>query len=174
MVSPRRTSLEQIAHDTDRLAGFDAIFVPGGHAPLVDLLHRDAFTDDSLNEDFGALLHFFHDRQRTTALICHAPAALAAAPQVDGHWLYDGYRMTCFKTVVDTMLCTVPVARRFPGHLQEDPTQLLRSRGARIEQTRLPMGSLVIEDRELLTGQDPYSAKALGAALVAKIGRSTP
>jgi hypothetical protein len=36
------------------------------------------------------------------------------------------------------------------------------------------MGSLVIEDRELLTGQDPYSARALGSALVAKIRRSMP
>ncbi|MDD4868562.1 MAG: type 1 glutamine amidotransferase domain-containing protein, partial [Mycobacterium sp.] len=123
--------IEDVARDTDRLAGFDAVFVPGGHAPLVDLLHRDAFTDDSLNDDFGALLRYFHDQQRTTALICHAPAALAAAPHIDDRWIYDGYRMTCFKTVVDTMLCSVPLARRFHGHLQEDPTQLLRSRGAR-------------------------------------------
>jgi putative intracellular protease/amidase len=166
--------LGQVAHDTERLAGFDALFVPGGHAPLVDLLHRDAFADDSLNEDFGALLQYFHAQQRTTALICHAPAALAAAPEIDDRWIYDGYRMTCFKTVVDTMLCTVPLARRFRGHLQEDPTRLLRSRGAHVEQTRLPMGSLVVEDRELLTGQDPYSARALGSALVAKIRRSIP
>lgn len=166
--------LDEVAHDTERLARFDALFVPGGHAPLVDLLHRDAFADDSLNEDFGALLQYFHAQQRTTALICHAPAALAAAPEIDGRWIYDGYRMTCFKTVVDAMLCTVPLARRFRGHLQEDPTQLLRSRGAHVEQTRLPMGSLVVEDRELLTGQDPYSAKALGSALVAKIRSSMP
>ncbi|ORA10898.1 type 1 glutamine amidotransferase domain-containing protein [Mycobacterium asiaticum] len=166
--------LEDIAHDTDQLSRFDAVFVPGGHAPLVDLLHLNAFTDDSLNDHFGALLQYFHDQQRTTALICHAPAALAAAPNVDGRWIYEGYRMTVFKTIVDTMLCTVPLARRFHGHLQEDPTALLRSRGARVEQTRLPMGSLVVEDRELLTGQDPYSAKALGSALVTKIHRSSP
>lgn len=165
--------LEQVAHEPEQLAEFDALFVPGGHAPLVDLLHRDAFVDDSLNEHFGALLQCFHDQQRTTALICHAPAALAAAPQVEDRWIYDGYRMTCFKTVVDTMLSTVPLARRFRGHLREDATRLLRARGARARQTRLPMGSLVIEDRELLTGQDPYSAQALGSALVTKIRRST-
>ena len=170
LATPAR--LEDIAYDTRQLDGFDALFVPGGHAPLVDLLHRDVFTGAALNDDFGALLEHFHDRGRTTALICHAPAALAAAPDVDGRWIYDGYRMTCFKTVVDTMLCTVPLARRFRGHLRDDPTELLRSRGARVEQTRLPMGSLVVEDRELLTGQDPYSAKALGAAAVAKIRRS--
>lgn len=137
------------------------------------LLHRDAFTDDSLNSDFGALMHYFHERQLPTALICHAPAPLAAAPVVDGRWIYAGYRMTCFKTVVDTMLETVPLARRFSGHLNDDPTELLASRGAEISQTRAPMGSKVVIDRELLTGQDPFSAKALGAAFVDKVRTST-
>jgi putative intracellular protease/amidase len=150
------------------------VFVPGGHTPLVDQLHQAAFTDDALNEDFGALMRFFHDNQRPTAPICHAPAALAAAPKVHGRWIYDGYRMTCFKTVVDTTLSTVPLARRFHGHLKEDPTQPLASHGARIEQTRLPMGSLVVEDRELLTGQDPYSTTALGSAFVTKVRASIP
>jgi putative intracellular protease/amidase len=161
--------LEEIAHDTERLGILDAVFVPGGHAPLVDLLHRDAFVDDSLNADFGALVRYFHDAQRPTGLICHAPAALAAAPVVDDRWIYDGYRMTCFKTIVDTLLESVPLARRFHGHLKDDPTELLASRGARIEQTRLPMGSKVVEHRELITGQDPYSAKAFGTALVNKV-----
>jgi putative intracellular protease/amidase len=161
--------LEEIAHDQRRLDGFDAVFVPGGHAPLVDLLHRDASSDDALNDDFGALVQYFHDAQRPTCLICHAPAALAAAPSVAGRWIYDGYRMTCFKTSVDTMLSTVPVARRFHGRLNDDPTELLTSRGAKVEQTLLPMGNKVVEDRELITGQDPYSAKALGAAFVRKL-----
>jgi putative intracellular protease/amidase len=80
--------------------------------------------------------------------------------------------MTVFKTVVDTMLETVPLARRFHGHLKEDPTRLLVAAGAKIEQTRLPMGSKVVEDRELITGQDPYSAKAMGVAFVAKVRRA--
>jgi putative intracellular protease/amidase len=161
--------LAGLARDEQRLAGFDAVFVPGGHAPLVDLLHRDAFSGDSLNEHFGALMQHFHHIGRSTGLICHAPAALAAAPCIDGRWIYDGYRMTCFKTIVDTMLATIPIARRFPGPLKEDPTQLLTARGAKVEQTLLPMGSKVVEDRELITGQDPYSATALGKAFVRKV-----
>lgn len=161
--------LEEIGHDTQRLDGFDAMFVPGGHAPLVDLLHRDVFADDSLNDDFGALVRYFHDARRPTGLICHAPVALAAAPTIEGRWTYAGYRMTCFKTSVDTMLSTLPWARRFKGRLKDDPTELLKSRGAKVEQTILPMGSKVVEDRELITGQDPYSAKAFGAAFVNKV-----
>lgn len=168
--SPR--PLAEVAADAAALETFDALFVPGGHAPLVDLLRRDAFAGDQPNADFGAVLRSFHDRRRTTGLICHAPAALAAAPEDDGRWIYDGYRMTAFKTVVDTMLSSVPVARRFHGRLPDDPTRLLGSRGARIEQTRLPMGSKVVEDRELITGQDPYSAEAFGTAFVDKVRRA--
>ncbi|MFD7994216.1 DJ-1/PfpI family protein [Streptomyces mexicanus] len=160
--------LAVLARDGHRLAEYDAVFVPGGHAPLVDLLH-DASVDDSLNDHFGALMQHFHDTEKPTCLICHAPAALAAAPSVGGRWIYDGYRMTCFKTIVDTMLETIPIARRFPAPLKEDPTRLLTARGAKVEQTLLPMGSKVVEDRELITGQDPYSATALGKAFVGKV-----
>lgn len=163
--------LEEIARDRQRLETFDAVYVPGGHGPLVDLLYRDAHVDDTLNEDFGALLAFFHERERTTGLLCHGPATLAAAPRVDGRWIYDGYRMTVFKTLPDLALQTVPLARRFRGRLKVEQTGLLRDAGATIEQTALPMGRKVVEDRELITGQDPYSARALGKAFVAKVLR---
>jgi putative intracellular protease/amidase len=88
---------------------------------MVDLLHRDPFVDDSLNEDFAALVQFFHETGRTTGLICHAPAALAAAPRIDGRWIYDGYRMTCIKTVVDRMLEDMPLVRRFRGGSRNTP-----------------------------------------------------
>ncbi|MGW3463654.1 DJ-1/PfpI family protein [Streptomyces olivaceoviridis] len=136
---------------------------------MVDLLHHDAFADDSLNEHFGALMQHFHDTGKPTGLICHAPAALAAAPAAGGRGIYDGYRMTCFKTIVDTLLETIPIARRFPPALKEDPARLLSARGAKVEQTWLPMGSKVVEDRELITGQDPYSVTALGKAFVVKV-----
>lgn len=164
--------LDELSADAAALDGIDALFVPGGHAPLVDLLYRDAASGDDLNEAFGRLVSHFHDRRLPMGLICHAPAALAAAPVVDGRWIYDGYRMTCFKTSVDTMLSSVPVARRFHGRLEQDPTRLLQSKGAKVEQTWLPMGSKVVDDRELITGQDPFSAKAFGAAFVEKVRTS--
>jgi putative intracellular protease/amidase len=169
LVKPRR--LEDLAHDTDRLARFDGLFVPGGHAPMVDLLHRDASIDESLNEDFGALLANFHRTGRTTGLICHAPAALAAAPSSDGRWIYDGYRITCIKTVADRLLEEIP-GYGVDGHFKEYATEVLAAAGAKLEHTRLPAGSWVVEDRELITGQDPFSAKAFGRAFVEKVLRA--
>lgn len=88
------------------LDGNAGLFVPGGHAPAVDLM-QDA--------DMGAVLHHFHKAGRPTALLCHAPVAtVSAMPQArefraalisgDGvaasgyaqGWIYAGYRMTVF------------------------------------------------------------------------------
>jgi putative intracellular protease/amidase len=165
--------LEEIAHDRERLARFDALFVPGGHAPMVDLLHRNQFVDEAPNEDFGALLAYFHERQRTTGLICHAPAALAAAPAINGRWIYAGYRMTCATRMSERLIEDVPLFRIIHGHLKHYPSEVLEAKGAKLEHTMLPMGSKLVEDRELLTGQDPFSAHAFGEAFVEKVRRST-
>ena len=46
---------------------FDAIYIPGGHAPMQDLL-----TDKQL----GKVLTAFHKAGKPTALVCHGPIAL--------------------------------------------------------------------------------------------------
>ncbi len=48
-------------------AQFDAVYVPGGHAPMQDLLKSPVL---------GRLLADFHARNKTTALVCHGPIAL--------------------------------------------------------------------------------------------------
>lgn len=163
--------LEEIAADRERLEQFDGLFIPGGHAPLTDLLYRDALTGDAPNEDLGALLAFFHETSRPTGMICHAPLALGSAPERGGRWIYEGYRMTTFRTMVDRVLETIPFGRRFRGRLPHYPAELLTGRGATVEHTVLPMGRKVVEDRELITGQDPFSGPALGREFVAKVRR---
>ena len=51
-------------------ARYDAVYVPGGHAPMQDLLHSAAL---------GRLLRDFHARAKPTALVCHGPIALLSA-----------------------------------------------------------------------------------------------
>ena len=57
------------------------------------------------------------------------------------------------------------------GHLKEYPTEILKQAGAILEQNPIPMIPKVVEDRELITGQDPYSAKSFGKKFVEKINR---
>ncbi|CUX70415.1 Amidotransferase (fragment) [Agrobacterium sp. NCPPB 925] len=49
--------VEQVGYDH-----FDAVYVPGGHAPMQDLL---------MSSELGKLLTDFHENGKPTALACH-------------------------------------------------------------------------------------------------------
>ena len=92
--------LSEIADHADDYAG---VFVPGGHAPMVDLVK---------DKDLGKILLSFHKTSRPTALICHGPMALLstlpqseqfdkalnagnadALPSLARGWPYAGYKI---------------------------------------------------------------------------------
>jgi putative intracellular protease/amidase len=164
---PRR--IGDIVSDPAVLDSFDALFIPGGHAPMSDVVFIDWDRSNDFNRDTGALLAHFHVRQKPTALICHAPAALAAAPSVDGKWIYEGYQMTCVSLIADRLLEDVPFINS-GGHMPDYPQPMLQRAGGRVSTVPLGFAHLV-EDRELLTGQDHMSARAMGGALLKKINR---
>src|ERR1700743_867683 len=58
-----------------RTLDYVAVFVPGGHAPMVDL---------ASDKDPGKILLSFHEARRPTALICHGPMGLLSTlPQTE-------------------------------------------------------------------------------------------
>src|SRR6202050_2239309 len=96
--SPTRIS-DVIASGLDQ---YDAVFVPGGHGPMIDLLE---------DPDAGTVLRHFHETSKPTAVLCHGPIALLAAlpnaKEVVGAlkagdeagarakakgWIYSGYK----------------------------------------------------------------------------------
>src|SRR5262245_30681087 len=60
-VRPLRSVIDE---GLDRYA---AVFVPGGQAPVVDLMQ---------DSDAGEILRHFHEHSKPTALLCHGPIAL--------------------------------------------------------------------------------------------------
>ena len=58
---------EVLASGPERYAG---LFIPGGHAPLIDL---------AKDPEVGTLLRHFHDNHKPTAAICHGPQILVTA-----------------------------------------------------------------------------------------------
>ena len=158
-----KTLTAVLKEGTARYAG---IFVPGGHAPMQDLL-KDA--------NLGKILRQFHDTGRPTALICHGPIALLSAlPDAAGFhgalvkeddaaqgklatsWPYAGYRMTVFSTAEER---TVEPGQ-LGGKVAFYPAEALAAAGARVE-TAGKWHSEVVQDRELITGQQPFSDDAL-------------
>ena len=54
---------------------YDAVFVPGGHGPMIDLL------DDP---NAGIVMRHFHETSKPTAVLCHGPISLLSAlPEFD-------------------------------------------------------------------------------------------
>src|ERR1700727_1491106 len=108
--NPTRIS-DVIASGLDQ---YDAVFVPGGHGPMIDLV------DDP---DAGTVMRHFHETSKPTAVLCHGPISLLSA-------LPNSWEM---------------VAALAAGDVSVLP----------------PWKSYVLQDRELISGQNPFSDEAL-------------
>jgi putative intracellular protease/amidase len=160
-------------------AGYVGLFIPGGHAPMADLVE---------DKNLGKILKVFHDTGRPTGIVCHGPIVLLSALPDPGAfidsmiagdgkanalsagWPYAGYRLTVFATGEEQAL---EGPSGLGGHVQYYPVNALAEAGARVE-TIANWHPNVVMDRELITGQQPMSAPAFGDALVAKLNQVVP
>ena len=134
---------------------FDAVFVPGGHGPMVDL---------SDNPDAGRLLVALHRKHAPIAALCHGPALLLSAPErADGLWLFDGYRVTSF---TDEEEDQTEAGRLGMAWLLD---VALKNAGAVFDDAPSAWISHVVVDRNLVTGQNPGSTEATADAVIKKL-----
>jgi len=165
-----------VAEGTENYVG---LFIPGGHAPMADLLK---------DKNLGKILNSFHDSGRPTGIVCHGPIVLLSAltdpdafiasmiasdgkaSSLNTNWPYAGYRLTVFATGEEQAL---EGPSGLGGHVQYYPVNALAEAGARVE-TIANWHPNVVVDRELITGQQPMSAPAFGDALVAKLDEYVP
>jgi putative intracellular protease/amidase len=134
------------------LAGYDGVFAPGGHGPMVDLAD---------NPDVGRLLHLLHDKQAPIASLCHGPALLLSAPaNLDGQWIFDGYRVTAFTNEEEYQ---TPPGKLGMSWLLETA---LRNAGAVFDDARAAWTSHVVVDRGVITAQNPNSADAAAVSVL--------
>jgi len=137
------------------LDGFDAVFAPGGHGPMVDLAD---------NPDVGRLLAALQAKRAPIAALCHGPAMLLAAPErADGLWLFDGYRMTSFTDEEEDQ--TEPGLLGLAWLLDV----ALKNAGAVFDDGPAAWVSHVVVDRNLITGQNPESTEATAGAVISKL-----
>jgi putative intracellular protease/amidase len=147
------TIAEQLAHPLTladvRADDYDAIYIPGGHAPMADLA-RDA--------DLGRLLIAANTQGTTVAALCHGAAALLSAEAPDGSFAYAGRALTSFTDEEERQ-----------GGLGDGSPFLveseLRERGA-VVQIGAPWSSTVVQDGNLITGQNPQSSTATAEAVL--------
>lgn len=132
-----------LEHVVGRVAEYDAIYIPGGHGPMEDLVGF---------RPLGEILVQFFDTDRVVASVCHGPAGLLSANRPDGSWLFDGMRMTAFTNEEERQ---AGLADRAPWLLEDR----LRERGADFKAGPAWEPHVVV-DGNLLTGQNPASSQA--------------
>jgi putative intracellular protease/amidase len=131
---------------------YDAVFVPGGHAPMVDLYG---------DPDMGRVLADAVGAEKVVGAVCHGPAALLSATGPDGAWIFAGRRMSA---VTDEEEREFGTAEGAPWLL----ASRLREAGALVEGGP-SWQPFVVQDGQLITGQNPASAGRLADAVLAEI-----
>ncbi|WP_350347593.1 type 1 glutamine amidotransferase domain-containing protein [Agromyces sp. G08B096] len=133
-------------------AGFDAVVLPGGHGPMVDL---------ASDADLGRLLVAADAAGTLIAPFCHGPAGLLAATLDDGSFAFAGRRLSVFSDAEER---AGGLGDRTPWWVEAT----LAERGAVIDDGE-PWASHVVRDGNLISGQNPQSSHAVAAALVAAL-----
>ena len=75
---------------------FDAVFIPGGHGPMVDLVN---------DQQLQRLLAAFDRDGKMVAAVCHGPAALLNVRNAAGEPLVKGRKVTGFTNIEGAWSC---------------------------------------------------------------------
>jgi putative intracellular protease/amidase len=161
------------------LENYAAVYLAGGHPPMVDLMQ---------DPDLGEILRYFHTAGKVTALLCHGPIAIAAAipkakefreAMVNGDmeaakkaaegWQYAGYNMTIFSNDEEHYAEENYMdGSKVPFYVFD----ALKTAGGIV---KIVDGGIfkphLVEDRELITGQNPPSDHLMAEALVKALDR---
>ena len=129
---------------------FDAVFYPGGHGPLWDLV------DD---KDSIKLIETFIAQGKPVASVCHAPIVLVNAKDSNGEPVVKGRQVTGFTNGEEEAVGLTNVV----PHLVEDALQKC---GGIYSKADL-FTPYVREDGQLITGQNPPSSAPTAEALMA-------
>jgi len=154
------------------LDDYVAVFVPGGQAPVVDLMQ---------DPDVGEILRHFHQHSKPTTLLCHGPIALVSAMPharefraalIAGDenkakewakgWQYAGYKMTIFSASEEKWVENDILHAKMYFNMPH----ALDTAGAEVINRSVDFEPHVIVDRELITGQNPRSDHPIAAKLV--------
>ncbi|KAF6261186.1 class I glutamine amidotransferase-like protein [Scenedesmus sp. NREL 46B-D3] len=131
---------------------YDAIFVPGGHGPMFDLAESDLL---------GGILTKAAAAGKIIAAVCHGPAGLAKAKGSDGLPLLNDRQVTGFTNSEEEAVGKTKMV----NFLLEDK---LKELGGKL--VRKPdWQPCVVTDGNLITGQNPASARGVGETLLQQL-----
>ena len=158
----KRFEADEVANDalanTTKLkdlnaADYDAVFYPGGHGTMWDLVN-DAHSI-SLIENFWA-------SGKVVSAVCHAPIALTNTKDVNGDYIVKGRKVTGFTNSEEDAVGLTNVVPQ----LVED---MLIARGALYSKIE-DWAPYAQKDGNLVTGQNPASSTAVAKLVIEALG----
>ena len=132
---------------------FDAVFYPGGHGPLWDLVD---------NQDSISLIEQFINSDKPVGAVCHASAVLLNAKNAAGKSVVFDKKVTGFSNSEED---AVQLTNVVPLLVEDE----LIKQGGQYQKTD-DWGELAIEDGLLITGQNPASSELAAKKLLTKLG----
>ncbi|AYL97787.1 type 1 glutamine amidotransferase domain-containing protein [Mucilaginibacter celer] len=128
---------------------YDAVFVPGGLAPMVDMPEAPLLKK---------VIAETYERNAVVGAVCHGPVSLLNVKLNDGSYIVKGKNIASFTTAEEDHYARPDV----PFDLQA----ALTAQGA-IFHAAEPWAANSIADGNLVTGQNPASAKGVGEKMIA-------
>jgi len=138
-------SINQVARQD-----FDCIYLTGGHGTMYD------FPD---NPTLRYIIRELYENDRIVSAVCHGVGGLMNVTLSNGEYLVKNKTLTGFSWMEEIL------ARRtkeVPFNLQKE----LKKRAAAYTKALLPLTSKVCQDKNLVTGQNPFSSKELAAKVI--------
>ncbi|MFE3793091.1 type 1 glutamine amidotransferase domain-containing protein [Nocardia tengchongensis] len=150
---PARMALLDTTAAPDRIdsADYDAIYFTGGHAVMYD------FPDST---GLQRITREIFERGGIVASVCHGYCGLLNTQLSDGTYLVAGRKLTGFAWQEEVL---ARVDELVPYNAEAE----MKKRGALYEKAMLPFVSYVVVDGNLVTGQNPGSAKATAKKIAA-------
>lgn len=133
-------------------ADYDAVFYPGGHGPLWDLVD---------NQHSIALISSFLQSQKPVAAVCHASAVFLNISDNQSQPIVKGKTVTGFSNTEEE---AVGLTQIVPFLLEDE----LVSRGADYQKVD-DWNVLSIQDGLIITGQNPASSEATAEKLLSAV-----
>jgi len=138
--------------DSLAASDFDAVFYPGGHGPLWDLVDNPASI--KLIEDFWA-------SNKPVSAVCHAPIALVNAKDSSGEFIVKGRDVTGFTNSEEAAVGLTDVVPL----LVEDTMITRDAKYSKADDWQ----TYTRQDGNLITGQNPGSSEAVAHLVLAAL-----
>lgn len=135
-----------------RFDDYDAVFYPGGHGPMWDLAN---------NQDSIRLIETMANSGKPVAAVCHGPVAMINAKDKTGAPLLKDKTVTAF---TDTEEDGVGLTQVVPFLLEDS----IKDIGAKFQRGK-DWASYVVEDGNIITGQNPASSAQAAEKLLSKL-----